>query len=100
MELTKQQFVEKINSLNANKATFNVESADTGSVYVSLYGCNISVTLEDGICGEISMYKPNTEMDISIDFDLVDWIEEDEEEKTIRLELNNGLSDIVIGAVE
>ena len=99
MELTKQQFMEKINSLNEKEATFNVESVDTGSVYVSLYGCNISITLEDGICGEITMFKPHTEMGVSIDFDLVDGIKEDED-GAIHLELNNGLADVVIRPVE
>ena len=99
MELTREQFAEKINSLNEKGATFNVESVDTGSVYLSLYSCNITVTVEGGICGEITMFKPHTEMEVSIDFDLVGWIEEDED-GAIHLELNNGLSDVVIRPVE
>lgn len=98
MEITREQFAEKINSLNEKGATFNVESTDSGSVYLSLYGCNISVTLEEGICGEIDMFKPHTEMGVSIDFDLVDEVEEDED-GAIHLELNNGLSDVVIRLV-
>lgn len=98
MELTREQFAEKINSLTEKGATFNVESEDSGSVYLSLYGCNISVTLEEGICGEIDMFKPHTEMGVSIDFDLVDGIKEDED-GAIHLELNNGLADVVIGVV-
>ena len=99
MELTKQQFVEKINSLNEKGATFNVESVDIGSVYLFLNGCNISVKLEECVCEEVTMYKPHTEMEITIDFDLVNWIEEDED-GAIQLELNNGLSDLVIRLVE
>ena len=98
MELTKQQFAEKINSLNEQGATFNVESEDTGSVYLSLYGCNISVTLEEGVCGEIDMFKPHTEMGVSIDFDLVNEIEEDEV-GVIYLIMNNGLADVAIKAI-
>lgn len=99
MELTREQFAEKINSLNEKGVIFNVESEDSGSVYLSLYGCNISVTLEEGICGEIDMFKPHTEMGVSIDFDLVDEIKEDED-GAIYLELNNGLSNVVIRLVD
>lgn len=98
MELTREQFAEKINSLNEQGATFNVESEDSGSVYLSLYSCNISITLEESICGEIDMFKPHTEMGVSIDFDLVDEVEEDED-GAIHLELNNGLADVVIRVV-
>ena len=98
MELTREQFAEKINSLNEQGTTFNVESEDSGSVYLSLYGCNISATLEEGICGEIDMFKPHTEMGVSIDFDIVNEIEEDED-GAIHLELNNGLADVVIRVV-
>lgn len=99
MEITREQFSEKINSLTQKGATFNVESADTGSVYLFLNGCNISVKLEECVCGEITMYKPHTEMEVTIDFDLVDWIEEDED-GAIQLELNSGLADVVIRPVE
>lgn len=75
-----------------------MESEDTGSVYLSLYGCNISVTVEEVVCGEITIYKPHTEMEVSIDFDLVDGIKEDED-GAIHLELNNGLADVVIRVV-
>lgn len=98
-ELTREQFAEKINSLNEKGATFNIESTDSGSIYLSLYGCNISVNLEEVVCGEITMYKPHTEMEVTIDLDLVNWIEEDED-GSIRLELNSGLSDVVIKPVE
>ena len=98
MELTREQFAEKINSLNEQGATFNVESEDTGSIYLSLYGCNMSVTLEEGVCGEIDMFKPHTEMGVSIDFDLVNGIEEDEV-GVIYLIMNNGLADVAIKAI-
>lgn len=98
MELTKQQFAEKINSLIEKGATFNVESVDTGSVYLFLCDCRISVTLENGVCGEATMYKPHTGIEITIDFDIVDEIKEDED-GTIYLELSNGLSDVVIKAI-
>ena len=98
-ELTREQFSEKINSLNKKGKTFNVESTDTGSVYLFLNGCNISVKLEEVVCGEITMYKPHTEMEVTIDFDLVDWLEENED-GSVRLELNSGLSDVVIRPVE
>ena len=99
MELTREQFAEKINSLNAKGTTFNVESTDTGSVYLFLNGCNISVKLEEVVCGEIVIFKPHTEMEVTIDFDLVNWIDENED-GAIRLELNSGLADVVISPIE
>lgn len=99
MELTREQFMEKINSLTSKGIAFNVESTDSGSVYLSLYGCNISVKLEECVCGEIVMYKPHTEMEVTIDFDFVNWIEENAD-GSIRLELNSGLADVVIRPVE
>ncbi len=95
MELTREQFAEELATLGENKNQFNVESEDSGSIYFSLYGCKIETTLEDGICGEIVMFKPYTEMEVRLDFDIIDAITK-EEDSSYRLEMNNGMPDIVI----
>ncbi len=81
--------------MGENKNKFNVESEDSGSVYLSLYGCKIETTLEDGICGEIVMFKPYTEMEVRFDFDIIAAITK-EEDGSYRLEMDNGMPDIVI----
>lgn len=95
MELTREQFVKEVAALSEDANKFNVESEDTGSVYLSLYGCKIETTVEDGICGEITMFKPHTEMEVRIDFDVIDVITK-EDDGSYRLEMNNGMSDVVI----
>ena len=99
MELTREQFVEEMTVLNEKGAIFNVESSDTGSVYLSLYGCNVSATLEDGAFGEITMHKPYTDMEVTIDFDIVNTITKDDDGE-ICLEMLNGISDVVIKMAE
>lgn len=93
--MTREQFVEELTALEDNKNNFNVESEDSGSVYLSLYGCKVETALEDGICGEITMFKPHTEMEVRIDFEIIDSITK-EDDCSYRLEMNNGMSDIVI----
>ncbi len=95
MELTREQFTKELAALGENKNKFNVESEDTGLMYLSLYGCKIETTLEDGICGEIVMFKPYTEMEVRLDFDIIDAITK-EEDGLYRLEMNNGMPDVVI----
>lgn len=94
MELTREQFMKEIAELNERETTFNVESADTGSIYMSFYGCNIDVRLEDGIEGEIIMFKPYTQMEATIDFDIVDVITKGDD--LFLIEMSRGLPDIVI----
>ncbi len=79
MELTREQFTEELAALEEDKNKFNVESEDSGSIYLSLYGCKIETTLEDGICGEIVMFKPYTEMEVRLDFDIIDAITKEED---------------------
>lgn len=95
MEMTREQFVTELASLGEDKNKFNVESKDSGSIYLSLYGCKIETTLENGICGEIVMFKPYAEMEVRLDFDIIDAITK-EEGGLYRLEMDNGMSDIVI----
>jgi len=95
MELTREQFVNELTALGEEKNKFNVESEDSGSIYLSLYGCKVETTLEDGICGEIVMFKPYTEMEVRLDFDIIDTITK-EEDGSYRLEMDNGMPDVVI----
>jgi len=95
MELTKEQFAMELAALGEDKNQFNVESEDSGSIYLSLYGCKVETTLEDGICGEIVMFKPYTEMEVRLDFDIIDTIAK-EEDGSYRLEMDNGMPDVAI----
>jgi len=95
MEMTREQFVKELAALGEDKNSFNVESEDSGSIYLSLYGCKIENTLEDGICGELVMFKPYTEMEVRLDFDIIYAITR-ENDGSYRLEMDNGMPDIVI----
>lgn len=94
MEMTREQFVKELTVLGNDKNNFNVESEDSGSVYLSLYGCKIETTLDDD-CGELVIFKPHTEMEVRIDFDIIDTITK-EDDGSFRLEMGNGMSDVVI----
>ena len=97
MELTREQFIEKICSYNEKETSFMVESADTGTIYLCLSGCVISFDIESGVDGEITMYKPQTDMEVTIDFAMIErFIENDD--GVFCLEMGSGLSDIVIRA--
>ncbi len=95
MEMTREQFVKELTSLGEDKNQFNVESEDSGSIYLSLYGCKVETTLEDGICGEIVIFKPYTEMEVRIDFDIIAAITK-EDDGSYRLEMDHGMPDVVI----
>lgn len=93
-EITREQFTKEIEELNNNGATFNFESQDSGSIYFAMAECSIAVRPEDGIDGEITVFKPYAQMEVSIDFELIDSIFTDEEE--YYLEFSNGMADAVI----
>ena len=95
MKITREQFVEELAALEDGKNNFNVESEDSGSVYLALYGCKIETTLEEGVCGEISIFKPYTQMEVILDFNIIDEITK-EDDGSYRLEMSNGMSDVVI----
>lgn len=96
MRLTREQFAEELTTMDESKV-FNIQSDDSGSVHLALYDCKVSASLEDGIEGEIIMFKPYSSMDVTIDFAIVDTITK--EEDNYRLEFNNGMSDVVISVV-
>lgn len=95
MEMTREQFTKELAALEEDKNKFNVESEDSGSIYLSFYGCKIETTLEDGICGEIVMFKPYTEMEVRLDFDIIAAITK-EDDGSYRLEMDHGMPDVVI----
>ena len=70
MEMTKEQFIKEINGLREG-TTFNISSSDIGNVTLYLRGCLIKASLEDGVDGELTIFKPYTDMEITIDFDIV-----------------------------
>lgn len=92
MEMTKKEFLETINKANEEGKVFNVESEDSSSVYLSLYGCTASVNEEYGIEGEITFFKPHTAMEVRLDFAIIDAIYK--ESDGYRLEFNNGMPDV------
>lgn len=96
MEITREQFVQEINELSAKETRFNVSSSDIGNVTFYLRGCLISANLEEGVNGEITMFKPD--MEVTLDFDIVDEITK--QDKTYTLSFVNGLSDVDIAIVQ
>lgn len=98
MELTREQFVKEITELSAKETTFNVSSSDIGNVNLYLQGCVIKASEEDGVNGEITIYKPYANMEVTIDLDIVDEITK--EGSIYTLSFSNGLSDVDIEGVQ
>lgn len=97
MEMTKEQFIKEINGLREG-TTFNISSSDIGNVTLYLRGCLIKASLEDGVDGELTIFKPYTDMEITIDFDIVDEITK--LDNIYTLSFRNGLSDVDIEVVQ
>lgn len=97
MELTREQFIEEITELSEKARVFNISSSDTGNVNLYMQGCMIKANAEEGINGEINIYKPYANMEITIDFNIVDEITK--QDKTYTLSFSNGLSDVDIDVV-
>lgn len=95
--MTREQFVEEINGLKAG-TTFNVSSSDIGNVTFYLRGCSITANLEEGANGEVTIFKPHTDMEVTIDFDIVDEITK--QDNTYTLSFVNGLSDVDIEVIQ
>ena len=96
MEMTKEQFIKEIKELNEG-TTFNISSSDIGNVTLYLCGCLIKASLEDGVDGELTIFKPYTDMEVSIDFDIVDYITK--QDNIYTLSFRNGLTDVDIEVV-
>ena len=97
MEMTREQFIEEIKQLKEG-ITVNVSSSDIGNVTFYLRGCVIKASEEDGVGGEITIYKPYSDMEVSIDFDIVDEITK--QDNIYTLSFRNGLSDVDIEVVQ
>lgn len=97
MEMTREQFIKEIEGLKED-ATCNVSSSDIGNVTMYLHGCVIKASAEDGIEGEITILKPQTNMEVNIDFDIVDEITK--QDNTYTLSFSNGLSDVDIEIIQ
>lgn len=96
MEMTREEFAKELETVGESRV-FNVQSDDSGSVYFALYGCKVKPSLEEGIEGEITVFKPYSNMDITLDFAIIDTITK--EDDSYRLAFNNGMSDVVISVV-
>ena len=96
MEMTKEQFINEIKELNEG-TTFNISSSDIGNVTLYLRGCLIKASLEDGVDGELTIFKTYTDMEVSIDFDIVDYITK--QDNIYTLSFRNGLTDVDIEVV-
>ncbi len=98
MELTRGQFIEEISELSARDIDFNVSSSDSGTVNLYLRECVIRLNESDGINGEIIMYKPNADMEVTIDFAIVEEITK--QDNTYTLSFTNGLADVDIEVIQ
>lgn len=92
--LTKEDFAAEITALAANEHTFNIESVDSGSVFFSLFGCRVDFDFDLGD-GEIVIYKPYTDMEIRLSFEIIDEIIK-EEDGSYYISFDCGLSDVTI----
>lgn len=98
-ELTKEEFIEAMNTANENGTTFDVTSVDIGNVYFDLCGCHIYIDLDNGMEGEIYIRRDDAPMGITFDFDIVDYITEEVNSygnTDYEIEFTNGLSNIQI----
>lgn len=98
MELTREQFIEEIKALSAKASVFDVSSSDTGNVNLYMQGCMIKASEEDGINGEIIIYKPQVTMEVTIDFDIIEEITK--QDNIYTLSFSNGLSDVNIEVIQ
>ena len=98
MEMTREKFIQEINELSAKGTRFNVSSSDTGNVNLYLQGCSIKTNAEEGISGECVIYNPQTDMEVTIDFNIVDLITK--QNNTYTFSFRNGLADVDIEVVQ
>ena len=98
MEMTREQFIEEIIELSTKGRHFNVSSSDIGNVTLYMQGCVIKANPEEGVNGEITIYKPYVNMEVTIDFDIVDEITK--QDNIYTLSFCNGLSDVDIEVIQ
>lgn len=95
MEMTRELFKKEIEEITDNGKVFIVESEDSGSVYLSMYQSHVYVEMEDGVNGEITIFKPYSNMESRLDFDIIDSVTK-EDDGTYTIEFNNGIADLTI----
>ena len=98
MELTREQFIEEIKELSEKQKTFNVSSSDIGNVNLYLRGCVINANAEEGVEGEITIFKPHTEMEVTLDFNTVNEITNQGNIYTLSFVI--GIADIDIEVIQ
>ena len=95
-EITREVFKSELEALHYVGARLNVESIDCYDISLSLCDCIIE---EDGLSHDaIIIHKPYTQMEVRINYDIIDAIYK--EENTYTLEFNNGMPDIEITVTE
>ena len=95
--IKKEQFVKEISSFGEN-TTFDLESEDSGTVFFALSGCKVNASLEDGIDGEITFFKPLANAEVRFDFDIIEEITK--QDNTYTLSFSSGLSDVNIEVIQ
>lgn len=95
--MEKEQFIKEISSFGEN-STFDLESADSGTVYFALSGCKVNASSEDGIEGEITFFKPHANMEVRFDFSIIEEITK--QDNIYTLSFSNGLADVDIEVVQ
>ena len=96
--LTKEEFVTEVAVLVEQGASFGIESVDAGSVMLGLFDCQLQIDLDMGVDGEIVIFKPFANMEVRLDFDIIDEINR-VDDNTYSLEFNNGMSNVEISFV-
>lgn len=98
MEITREQFIKEITELSSKGRHFNVSSSDIGNVNLYLQGCVIKANSEEGVNGEVNVYKPYTNMEVTIDFSIIEEITK--QANIYTLSFSNGLADVDIEVVQ
>lgn len=96
MEITREQFIEEIKALKET-TTINASSLKVGNIGFTFNGCLIYVRVEDGIDGEITIFKPGTDMEVTFDFAIIGEIIKKDSKYTISF--SNGLPDMDVEIV-
>ena len=106
--LSMEQFRLELEQLSSEGLKFDVKSQGTGNIYLSIPSCDVSVYQEfEEINGEIIITKPESDVNISLDFDAVADVLKDDDMITsgdvkylIEIDSKMSMSDIQIYVAE
>lgn len=100
--LSLTEFKLELEQLASEGLKLDVRSQGTGNIYLSILRCDVSVYQENGeLCGEIIITKPEENMMVTIDFDVVDFVySEDDMKYYIEMESSMCMSNIQISIAE